>query len=596
MSKKKKKHRNHNTSVELQKKEAVNTAEEKEEKVQTPKEEEKKAEEQGKAPEAEERVSEQSKDAEVKKAEEDQSPEEAKSKSGTKKVWMWVGIAAAAVFAVALITVGVFYGKGVKKYKECFVRGVYINGVDCSDMEPAVLCNLLDSQINGYVLEIYGRNPQNPAENVVIGRITPEDVGLHRADTQKIVGDLFGAQNPYQWYKMYWEEQAPIEFTQDLAFDGEKLEKLVAGWEACSGKEIVAAQDAYISDFDSDLKGYQIIPETMGSQIEDYHIFLPEIEKALYAYEAKVDIESTDCYKKPEITADDEEMNQTVEEMNRYLKAQITYDWYGTELIVDGILLDSWVSLVDGEAVLDEDAVKEFVVQKAQELDPNGHVFTFTTALGSDLELKCKSGWKTDTLAEGEELLALIKEGAVTDRRPVSSTKNYVWFDGGVGNSYAEADLSNQHFYLYIDSELVLETDFVSGDMATGHRTPEGIYATTYKTTNRILRGPGYASFVNYWMPFYGNYGMHDATWRSVFGGQIYKTNGSHGCVNLPLAKAKTIYSYVEVGFPVICYYYPDGENPALKPAPEVPEDGEQMEGSQETEEPIEENEIHGQW
>ena len=49
---------------------------------------------------------------------------------------------------------------------------------------------------------------------------------------------------------------------------------------------------------------------------------------------------------------------------------------------------------------------------------------------------------------------------------------------------------------------------------------------------------------------------MHDATWRNNFGGDIYLTNGSHGCINLPLDKAEAIYAYVSTGFPIICYYY----------------------------------------
>ncbi len=84
--------------------------------------------------------------------------------------------------------------------------------------------------------------------------------------------------------------------------------------------------------------------------------------------------------------------------------------------------------------------------------------------------------------------------------------------------------------------------------------TPEGIYAMTYKTRNAILRGRGYATHVNYWMPFNKGIGLHDATWRSKFGGEIYARSGSHGCVNLPLEAAKSIYEYVGKGFPVICH------------------------------------------
>ena len=103
-----------------------------------------------------------------------------------------------------------------------------------------------------------------------------------------------------------------------------------------------------------------------------------------------------------------------------------------------------------------------------------------------------------------------------------------------IGNSYVEIDLGNQHMYLYKEGKMILDSDFVSGNERLNHHTPDGIDAITYKSQNATLRGPGYASFVYYWMPFNGGIGLHDATWRSSFGGDIYKTDGSHGCVNLP--------------------------------------------------------------
>ena len=125
-----------------------------------------------------------------------------------------------------------------------------------------------------------------------------------------------------------------------------------------------------------------------------------------------------------------------------------------------------------------------------------------------------------------------------------------------IGRSYVEADLTNQHLYLYYKGNLVLETDFVSGDMrVSGNITPQGVFGLTYKTQNAVLRGADYETPVSYWMPFHGNFGMHDATWRSEFGGDIYLTNGSHGCLNLPLDKAAELYSYLYTGYPVICYY-----------------------------------------
>lgn len=48
---------------------------------------------------------------------------------------------------------------------------------------------------------------------------------------------------------------------------------------------------------------------------------------------------------------------------------------------------------------------------------------------------------------------------------------------------------------------------------------------------------------------------MHDAGWRSSFGGTLYKNGGSHGCINLPPAAAKTIYENISAGMPVLCYH-----------------------------------------
>ena len=83
--------------------------------------------------------------------------------------------------------------------------------------------------------------------------------------------------------------------------------------------------------------------------------------------------------------------------------------------------------------------------------------------------------------------------------------------------------------------------------------------------------GETYRTPVNFWMPFNNNVGMHDATWRDSFGGNIYKTSGSHGCINLPYAAAKEIYGYVEKGTPVICYHLP-GTEPVVEEV--LPEGG----------------------
>ena len=95
---------------------------------------------------------------------------------------------------------------------------------------------------------------------------------------------------------------------------------------------------------------------------------------------------------------------------------------------------------------------------------------------------------------------------------------------------------------------------FCVGDPTKGHDTPKGIYRLAYKARDQVLEGQGYASPVNYWMPFVDGCGFHDADWRDRFGGSIYKGDGSHGCLNLPPSVAKQLYDMIEAGTAILIY------------------------------------------
>ena len=115
-------------------------------------------------------------------------------------------------------------------------------------------------------------------------------------------------------------------------------------------------------------------------------------------------------------------------------------------------------------------------------------------------------------------------------------------------NTYIDVDLTNQILTYYKNGMPAMTSDVVTGNASRHNDTPEGVYEIYMKQKGRTLRGPDYETFVNYWMPFTGNYGLHDATWRGAFGGSIYKTAGSHGCVNLPKSAASTLYDLAPIG------------------------------------------------
>ena len=204
----------------------------------------------------------------------------------------------------------------------------------------------------------------------------------------------------------------------------------------------------------------------------------------------------------------------------------------------------------------EEKAILDYVNWLARDVSTVGDPVNFNTADERVVSIS-KGEWgrvldKSSTL---ENLQEAVDLGA--------TSYELVWLreasDINAESVFVEVNLTKQKLYLHKDGEIILTSDIVSGN-AKNHATPAGIYFLKSKEKNRTLRGYNddgtkYASFVNYWMPFNGGIGLHDATWRGSFGGTIYKTNGSHGCVNLPKFKAKTIYETVKVGIPVVCYY-----------------------------------------
>ena len=116
-------------------------------------------------------------------------------------------------------------------------------------------------------------------------------------------------------------------------------------------------------------------------------------------------------------------------------------------------------------------------------------------------------------------------------------------------NPHIVVSIAKQTLTYYEYDKVVLSSSIVTGKDS---KTPTGNFKVLNKATNIILKGKDYESFVNYWIAFKGaSFGFHDASWRSNFGGKIYKTAGSHGCVNMPYNKVKQLYNIVAIGTPV---------------------------------------------
>lgn len=239
-----------------------------------------------------------------------------------------------------------------------------------------------------------------------------------------------------------------------------------------------------------------------------------------------------------------------------YAGVTITYQIGDQSETLDSDRILSWLKEdEDGSVSFDKDQVKAFVKELADKYDTAYTTRDFHTSTGQDIKItQGDYGWRIDQEQETAHLLDLLSKKQSAACEPIYAQTAAVHAQKDWGTSYVEVNLNEQYLWLYKDGKCVLESYFVSGNPTRGHATPKGIYGITYKTRDAMLSGQGYDSKVKYWMPFNRNVGLHDAPWRQTFGGQTYRTNGSHGCINLPPAKAAEIYQNVDKNTPVIVY------------------------------------------
>lgn len=124
--------------------------------------------------------------------------------------------------------------------------------------------------------------------------------------------------------------------------------------------------------------------------------------------------------------------------------------------------------------------------------------------------------------------------------------------------------ISQRHLWACQQSTVVYDSPVVTGiSYLPADLTPTGTYHVYARETDQHLIGSdstgSWDDFVYYWMPFlhnqYGTYGFHDATWRpaNAFGNiSPDSADASHGCVEMPLATAKWLYNWIDIGTTVI--------------------------------------------
>lgn len=450
-------------------------------------------------------------------------------------------------------------------FKNKYFPNTVINGVDASYKTPDEVRSIIKEEIATYNLTIKSREQEDVS-------LSGTELGLEY-QLDDTLDSILKEQKPMFWI---WHLGKGINYgvSKTTSIDESVFQIALANLPCMDSSTFKKPQNAEISEYESE-KGYTVVPSFRGSILDTEAAYKIIYDSSL-ALSPLIDLAAYDnLYKKPDIGDDDPVLLSKIDRLNQYAKTVIHYP---RSVVLDGNTISRWLSLSeDGSVIVNEDGIVEYVKTLAEALDTVGKPKTFNTSYGSSVSVPSKQyGWKVDQAAEVNAIKELLPNGESIEREPVYSSRAASLEENDYGNTYVEINLTAQHLHYYKDGALVLESDLVSGNLARGHRTPPGIFTVYYKQRNAVLRGPGYAAPVSYWMPFNGGIGLHDASWRSSFGGNIYKTGGSHGCINLPFSVAKQIYATIEKGCPVICYYMDSTETSqqtaaTRHPAPAAP-------------------------
>lgn len=484
--------------------------------------------------------------------------EKKKKKSHSKAIAYWIS------FLLIVMILGGIYYAGYKYCETHFMPGSTINGFDCGGLTEEEAEKRFADAAAKYTLDIHFRGGTTEV-------LTAQDIGFaYKPDGS--IGAMIHRQDQQLWPRYFFEDYA---YTMEVAgsYDPNLLASAILALPELQKENMQAPTDAYIMFMDGNETTdgtFEIVPDDPGSTIDPVQLAAGAGDAAA-RYEQEIDAEQiAGAYKEAKLKADDAGLVARCKDLNDIVGASITYVLPDkTELKLNSDVMKDWlVRDKKGMLVKDDEAWDEQLWKFMELLAYN------CNTIGTDREFNSTTrgpitvtggdyGYMVNQIAEHDLLVEDLAAGKKETRKPsyYISPYNDETENDGIGRSYLEVDLEEQHMWCYIDGKLVMESDCVTGDPTTDHETPTGVFGIMFMKKDATLRGIQqkngkyeYETKVKYWMPFYADCGFHDAWWRTAFGEEIYKGDGSHGCVNLPSEAAEELFSYCDTKMPVVIY------------------------------------------
>ncbi|MBR6337216.1 MAG: L,D-transpeptidase family protein [Ruminococcus sp.] len=496
------------------------------------------------------------------------SPAKKKKKKKSHAVDIVCGFMAVAI--IGGVVGAYFYGK--KAYDGVFLANTTINNIDVSKLTPDEATQKLGGQIKfNDTLSITKRDG------------TKITIDLKELDFSSniaaAVGQAYDKQDHNMWFKSLMGNESNFEFDPDSKFNDTKLNAMIKK-NVIEAKNVVESKNAYIERTDD---GFELIKEVVGDSFDQdkvgdvYDYISDELAKGNF----DISIADLDVYEKPSILASD--LQEQYDSLADIANIEIKFDFiYQTEVLKGSEFID-WLDFNDdGSYEVDQAEVKKYVAGLVEKYDTvhKARKFKSTNRGTITVEPGSKSnyGWllddglnNPDEVGGMQKLVTdLIKEGKSQTADPIWYTNGSFTYMGNpdcwtakddIGDTYLEVDLSAQTMWYYENGKKKREMLIVSGVPNENRNTPEGVFKLFMQAKNHRLKdsnpdGSSWDTIVAYWNQLtFDGIGIHDATWQPYFGGELYKWNGSHGCINVSLADAEYVYENVPTNTPVVAYW-----------------------------------------
>ena len=463
----------------------------------------------------------------------------------TRRIWRVL----LALFLILIVISALVYFTGVVFFRTHYPFNTTFLGYDLSQREIDAVEECMQAETNARsltILELDG------AQEVI-------DLAAD-IDYRRTVEEPAEGWNPesvsWRWPFSLYEEN-DLSDTEVITYSHEKLEDFVAGMDAMDPVNVTPPSDAYLEWKNGVCR---IVPSVDGNKLYPYRVvnaLAEAIESDIYT----VDLAAEDCYEKAYIQSDNEHLLYVLGRYKSINFQQIEIDMTGeTITLTSDDVLSFYRTVLGGELVLRDDVVAAYVKDLKDRYDTYECKRPFVNRYGNEITVGTKAdtyGFKMDLDATVALLTETLKSRErLAQIQPVWTNAGQTRLENGsdIGGTYIEVSISEQYLWAYIDGERVMGTSVVTGN-AGNHDTPRGVFRILYKERNATLVGQDYSSSVSYWMPItWSGVGLHDATWRSSFGGSIYKSNGSHGCINMPSWAAQQLYNSFSSGTPVVVW------------------------------------------